>query len=713
MVCLMLLIAQTILFLIRGGNAISEIPASSIFSKKNTETVDIQGQVYHKELTSNYQILYLKNNSVYDSKLMVYDDTFTDICIGQICLLRGEIKAFEKATNPGSFDQALYYAREGFYGSVWCEDILAIKGTPNQFKESLYQVKCQWKKILMQHLGQINGSVMSAMLLGDKSDMDTYVKELYQKNGIGHILAISGLHISFIGGGIYSLCKKTGMGYKYSGVLSALLLSIYVCVIGWSISVFRAFLMFLIRIGADITGRKYDMVSALLLAAAVTISYEPLYLTDGGFYMSYLAVLGIALIVPFFKKTFPNIKPFLEGCVVSISISILMLPVLLFFYYEIPTYSFVLNMFIIPLMSFLLGFGLAGSLLTMIIPTIGKGCFFLCDVILRFYLWVCEMGIQLPGARLVFGKPGIWNILFYYLVLIFVLAIAKIKKKPPKYIWLFLLIPMLFFLPNQTNQLEVVMVDVGQGDGIFLQGPKGHTYLIDGGSSNVKQVGKYRLEPFLLCKGIRKLDYVFVTHGDADHYNGIEEMLFRQDIGVEISHIVFPSNYMEDNELLKLAVIGKNKGCQILTMNMGQTICEDLLTITCLQPEYTEKLYGNEGSLVLDVSCGSFSMLCTGDVEGMGEERLIKKVRNKKYHILKVAHHGAKASTSAELLTFIKPKVALISSGKDNAYGHPHDETIKRLEEIGCIIYQTAEKGAITIRTDGNSLTISLLPFRL
>jgi len=166
----------------------------------------------------------------------------------------------------------------------------------------------------------------------------------------------------------------------------------------------------------------------------------------------------------------------------------------------------------------------------------------------------------------------------------------------------------------------------------------------------------------------------------------------------------------QDEALCGLAKLAGKVGCEALVMTEGESILEKELQITCIQPSETDTYTGNEGSLVLDVSFGAFSMLCTGDVEHVAEEDLTKRVKGKDYDVLKVAHHGSKNSSSEEFLLAIKPEIALISSGKNNRYRHPHPETIERLQKMRCCIYQTKENGAITLRSDGNSLTISLFP---
>lgn len=272
----------------------------------------------------------------------------------------------------------------------------------------------------------------------------------------------------------------------------------------------------------------------------------------------------------------------------------------------------------------------------------------------------------------------------------------------------------MFFMGHRPHgNLTVSMLDVGQGDCIFLCGPAGNTYFIDGGSSDVEQVGKYRIEPFLKSQGVGEVDYVFLTHGDKDHYSGILEMLERQEVGVRIQNLVLPANYKQDAALTELVDIARTVGTHTLVMHEGDCLYEGeganraALQLTCLQPSAKEgKLSGNAGSLVLDVTYGAFSMLCTGDVEAEGEEVLVKKLRGKDYDVLKVAHHGSKNSTSQEFLKVTKPEIALISAGKDNSYGHPHVETIKRLETARNQVFYTMRSGLITLEVNKDKIAI-------
>ena len=334
-VCLSFLIIQVIFMIVTSGKSMSDIPASSIYYDEKEKPVLIHGKEYKKTNTSNIQILYLKNNSINDSNIMIYDENFTAVSIGQFITVQGTTSCFDVARNPGNFDQRLYYAKQNIYGMVWSEKVLQISGEKNWLMENLYQLKLQWKENIYEAMGEQNGAILVAMLLGEKGDMDTEMKELYQKNGIGHILAISGLHISFIGLGIYNLIRKTGLGYIPSGLLGVFVLSLYVLMIGCTVSVIRAYVMLLFRVGADVSGRVYDMLTALMVAAAITVGMQPLYLVDAGFLMSYGAILGVLFVLPMLGKMFPCRFKLLSGCYASIAINVMLFPIMLWFYYEI------------------------------------------------------------------------------------------------------------------------------------------------------------------------------------------------------------------------------------------------------------------------------------------------------------------------------------------------------------------------------------------
>lgn len=703
---------------------------------RSGDAIWITGQVYAREMKSDYQVLYLKNNSIKfrkrqlkESKFIVYDKSRLEVKIGNKIAAEGNVRFYEEPRNPGNFNEKQYYEKQGIHACMWSESVIVTSGRIWKLRDSLLSFRQDWKTVLYDFMGEEQGALLCGIMLGDKADIDPVVKELYQVNGIGHILAISGLHLSIIGTGMYRLCRRLCGSFAVGGLCGILFLAAYILMTGLSVSVMRAAVMLLFRIGADVAGRRYDAGTALAAAACIVLFWRPLYLYDGGFWLSFGAVFGVAAVLPLFKKL-----P-VQGLWASVSINLSILPVLLYYFYEYPLYSILLNLLVIPLMSVLLLLGLTGSAAALFLPWLGEAALGLCRAILTFYEWLCRTVAGLPASRIITGRPSAVSVVCYYILLSAILFMwwryesrrneSKRKGCIAKYIIitgityaaaLLILIPGTF---GKEGELEVTMLDVGQGDGIYMKSPSGRTYLFDGGSSDEGQAGKYRIEPFLKYKGTGRIDYVFISHGDSDHTNGIREMIERGPLGIPVGHLVLPREEVWDDSLAELAVLAKNKGIKVFLIEEGQRIQDGDLSLHCLHPgEGYAGEPGNAASMAVWVRFGRFDMLLTGDVEGEGEAALTTSVEEAKedWHtagfdgvleVLKVAHHGSKNSTSVEFLKETMPVYGLVSAGRNNRYGHPHKDTAERLEDIGCGLYGTPSDGAVTVRTDGSRMSIS------
>lgn len=852
-VCLIFFLLLCIIIYGGKGKAAEWLYPSSLREcAEEGETLHFTGQVYRKEIRDKYQILFLRDNSIHyqeqslkESRIMLYDKEKMNIHIGQKIMAEGELSFFDPAFNPGNFDRRAYYERQGIYASVWCEKMEIIAPDISVLSDGLYHFRQNINCVFEKYLSGEDSAALSAMLLGEKAGMDEELKELYQANGIGHVLAISGLHLSFIGIGMYKVLRRTTGSYPIGGIFGILFLMLYILMIGFTVSAVRALVMFLFRVGADMAGRHYDAPTALSVAAVVVLLWRPLSVYDGGFWLSFGAVLAILFVVPVVqedisvhtlrsngqkirmkmktktiaqkdmpihvscstsvsynglvgvagsrkgetqnfprqnRKGEPQSCPrqnrkygflsgylmgvwgyvrqvILQGLTASVGINLVILPILLYYFFEFPLYSFVLNLFVIPLMSVLLFLGMAGSLFALWANPISPALFWVCSKILWIYRMSCELTLCLPGARLVIGRPDIRQIVVYYGILFSGMSLRRYvllrnkreeqgsldkflgnvdrdkrmnRYRRMKCAVVFLWAAGMVILTTrfgETGKLTTVVLDVGQGDGIFMRGPEGNTYLIDGGSSDVKKVGQYRLEPFLKSQGVGRLDYVLISHGDSDHMNGVEELIERQDIGVKIGTLVLPVKEAWDEALAGLAEKAKSHAIHVVVIKPGQSIREGELVITCLQPgnmeiksedaeSRQEKAVletgstglesGNQASMVLAVQYGEFDMLLTGDVEGEGERQLTKTLEEQyqgcEWEVLKVAHHGSKNSSAEEFLRRIQPAYAFISAGKENWYGHPHQETVKRLRDVGSRVYSTQENGAIIVGVEAGEV---------
>ncbi len=715
-VCLMVFLIFSI-GMTAGGSRFFREPMPPEIKKQAGKEVQITGQVYQIEVRESYQILYLILSKK-TARILVYDDAKQSVQIGNKVNVKGELSLFEEARNPGNFDQKFYYEKQKIGAFLWAEALRVTDRESNPLKQGLYELRQKWKRILIDAAGEEDGGALAAILLGEKQGMDREIRELYQVNGIAHVLAISGLHLSFLGVGVYHLLRRITGSYTVGGLAGVLFLSAYILMIGMTVSAFRAMVMFLFRIGADLSGRHYDSPTALAAAAVTVCMWRPLSLYDSGFWLSFGALIAIIFILPIFK----NLPA--QSLWASVSVNLFLLPILMYSFYEVPIYGVFLNLIVIPLLSVLMAAGLIGTMISLFWEHAGEAIFLCCRIIFRVYEHSCEAALRLPFARVVTGQQDIWKILFYYVFLFAAVLLLRKKEenkgekrsRKKRVVLSVLLVgtgmTILLFTAQVKDKITITMLDVGQGDGLVIRGPEGKTYFMDGGSSDVKKVGEYRIEPYLLSQGIGSLDYVFASHGDQDHISGIKELVQRQKTGVTIKRLVLPTQTVWNDALKELAEMAEKEGIPVFTMEKGQCLTEGKLSLTCIQPGKGEmEETGNSASLVLALRYGDFDMLFTGDVEGEGEKRLVDHLQGEYskcvWDVLKTAHHGSGNSTTEEFLKTAAPQYAFISAGKNNSYGHPHKETLERLKDAGAIVYSTQEEGAVTIVVSEREFTIS------
>lgn len=262
----------------------------------------------------------------------------------------------------------------------------------------------------------------------------------------------------------------------------------------------------------------------------------------------------------------------------------------------------------------------------------------------------------------------------------------------------------LFILFPREKEFEITFLDVGQGDGIYISAGNGSTCFIDGGSSSVKEVGRYRILPFLKSKGIASIDYWFVTHADADHVSGLLEIL---ESGYQIRNVVVSQACPKDENDIALQQAVKNAGAKFLIMKAHTKLTLGDMSLTCLYPSKQEFTDRNEASLVLllekdmDGLKEPFRAWFAGDISEQAEQFLLAEELVMDVDLFKVSHHGSKYSNSEAFLAALQPEIAVISCGERNLYGHPHPEVLERLQLVNAAIYNTAIHRQVTITIDG------------
>lgn len=621
-----------------------------------------------------------------------------DCAYGNRVQIRGKLTLAEAPSNDGEFDRLFYQQTERLLFTLKNARLAVQDARQNPFLQWIYKIR----SICMRHLELIfdeqDAGVLAAMLLGDKSRLDEKIRDWYQVGGIAHMLAISGLHISLFGMAFYRIIRKLGISFAVSSVVSGSFMLFYAVFTGAGVSTRRAVIMFLLFLGAQCLGRTYDLLCALSVAVFLLLFDHPILLFSSGFQMSVSAVAAIGGFYPVLKKHYGT---FISS---GAAIQLVMLPCILWHSFQFPLYSVMLNSMVLPFLPFVLAGG-AGALLFSFF-SLRLAAFPAAAVhgLLKLYLYLCRVSSELPFSQLPFGKPKSWSIILYYVIL-FAGAIWILEKRRKRVCYLlFVLMAVLFLNRTEPKAFSVTFLDVGQGDGIVIRDDAGVTMMCDGGSSSVSNIGKYRILPYLRYHGIEHLEYVFLSHMDMDHINGVKELMELKSSGIQIKNLVLPAIENPDETYLEMERLAESQKIAVRKMQEGDRIGTRSVTITCLSPKKGETSQNkNETSMVLHVKYKSFDVMLMGDLEKEGEKQLIRRGKlpqllegGNKIEILKAGHHGSKGATSEELLDILKPQMAVLSYGKENRYGHPAPETMKRLEKANCPAVSTEKCGEIT-----------------
>ena len=588
---------------------------------------------------------------------------------GDMVKLYGSCKKIKSVSNPGCFDPKMYYRARGISHSFKAKKFVVLKRAGNIFEK----LKDTCISNVKSRLEDKEAGLVIAMLLGNRDFLDKDIYELFQNNGIAHILAISGLHISLIGLSIYNLLrKKFHLSYGISGI-----------------------------------------------AASLMCIQNPYTLYQTSFILSFGAVLSIGITNEYIlrplcdmfckdkkPKEAKKLKRYITGIFLPIGIQILNLPIIAYFFFYIPLYALLLNIIVLALMSILC---VSGFILMLPNIFILSG---LASANVKFivfiYISLCKFTAGLYNYRVLCGRPDILKIILYYA---FIASACYFLKKGKKALSLSLFCVVLSFgcLFIELNRgEEIVYIDVGQGDGIYIHS-SGKNILIDGGSTSNKKLAENTLRPFLLSKKAAKIDLAFITHADADHYNGVLTLIENKDIKVETMVLPFVAEYDEDYDKIKEVL--KRNSVSIGYIRAGDEIKLKNAHLSCFSPdESVGEDNTNEQSIMLLFKEGEFTTLLTGDADEKNERKFLEKeeFKNKidSLKVLKAGHHGSFTSTCEDLLCASGSEYAILSYGEDNHYGHPSREVLARLEKYKVKVYETAVDGAVIVRIKKNGFDI-------
>ena len=630
------------------------------------------------------------------------------------------------------FSYREYLARQCIY-SILRRPQITFKnhGQGSILRKALLTFKRQAQRVIALILHEPQAALLTGILLGIETGIPTDLMKAFSATSTTHIIAISGFNISIIAGLFSGLArrlfgKRRAMPVAIAGII------VYTILVGASAAVVRAAIMGCLYVIATHYGRQTDALTSLIAAAVLMTLLNPQTLWDLGFQLSFAATLGLILYTPGLQSWFEKwltrvlspgtarqtVGVLNEALIVTLAAQITTLPIIIYHFRRLSLVTLLSNFLILPAQP---GVMLCGGLATiagLIWLPLGQILGWVAWIFLTYTIRVVEITASFPYASFDLGhvSPGLVGL--YYGLLAGVILASQQEPSRLRSLWrrltdrlstkvliaglviaAILVWAAVASLPD--GKLHVTFFDVGEGDAIFIETPRGQQMLIDGGPSPTTLIGALgRRMPFW----DRSIDLVILTHADEDHIAGLIPVLERYRVGQ-----VLDSGYEHDNPMYeRWQELIDEKGIPNHLARAGMRIgTGDGVEMTVLHPglelmEYTDA-DANNNSVVVRLVMGQVSFLLPGDIEEAAEGRLVASGQELTSTVLKVPHHGSSTSSSAAFLKAVNPELAVISVGADNRFGHPSPQVLERLEDLVGEehILHTDEQGMVEIITDG------------
>ncbi|WBW50740.1 ComEC/Rec2 family competence protein [Peptoniphilus equinus] len=597
-------------------------------------------------------------------KILLYSDT--SLKLGDIVAFDGNYHKPLGKMNPSDFNYHRYLQSEGIVGSVYSKAVQKLGINP------LFGYKGQFREFVIDKLSSLrttSRTFLSGVILSDSSILIEEDQELYRDLGIGHLLAMSGFHVTLVTGCISGLLSVLRLHKKHRYLIALALMLIYIFLVGLPISALRAWLMSCGIFLAFLRQRKEEKLKNILGSLGCILILNPFGIYSVSLWLSFGAVVGLYFVYPRLKSLWHVEGIVRESVLLSVSVFLILLPLTAWNFYTITWISVLSNVLLVPIFSLamLLGFIFVFTPLSFFVAPALELCLSLGR----------QLGAWLIFKPVVVGKPTVLYMILYYVALFLLLRIGRDRVfqpiKPVLFSGLAALVIVQGFL-LVPPELAIHSIYVGQGDSSLVTiGYK--NYLIDAGGSRFEnqRPGKYYVLNKLKSKGITHLDGLFISHFDEDHVDGVLDLLGE----ITIDKAYLP--YYEDNIYIK----SLNRYTQLSYLDRLQVGAFEFKNLG----NYRSYNDANENSMVLHLKGPHFNGLFTGDAGRVNFSGPL--------NYLKVAHHGSKNSLDSRLISNSRPDFATISAGVDNSYNHPHGEVLTALRRAGTTVKVTKEAGEI------------------
>ena len=603
---------------------------------------------------------------------------------GTILWVAGSVTPYERAGNPGGTDELLWAASRKL--SFEGDRIRVVKASP-----PLPSLATKLRSAIKRDFPEEIQGLVAALLLGDRTDLAVEQREAMRALGLSHLFAISGFHFALMMFFLRGMVKRLGASPWFSNGVGLILLWMVGAVIGFPISALRALVLMSFIFGGELTRLRVDRINLLFAAVFVLLLVEPFSIYSLGFQLSVAATFSLLAFPRWLQAIcFPRTPTIGSWLAPILAVQVGVLPLLMRGFGEMSLFVFFGNLLLAPLFVGVLGILFLWAVSTLLIS--GAWLAPLAVWLIHSWLAIVDFCAASFMTLIPVAKLSWWTVASYYLLLGFFYEASwgriKISLMQGRRVIVALLFALVLGLLYPVP-LRLWVLDVGQGDAILLTA-RDQSILWDAGGSPFSdwEVGRNRVEPALDVLGIRQVDWGIVTHFDADHVEGMVELVKDHRVKRLVIGPHQPNNHWVDD--LQLA----DSTIPIITLEKEWKLGRgNAVSIQLDAPPLHKK--ENENSLLSRIQIGKTRILLTGDMEAVNERDWQRKM-DLRADILKVAHHGSNTSTTKEFLNAVNPEIGLISVGK-NTYGHPAPVVLQRLTDHNIEIYRTDQAGAIEV----------------